>query len=247
MKKVKLLLFLVLTFLLCNSNITVINGENYNNLIETAPLTKEYINISKDEEVTPPIIRAEKENTLINDINTLLEDKLLTEESLNNLKQQALHEKKLVSKEEFDIFGGFTNAQEIKNISSKQHREKRREKYSILGITQDTTLEEYVEKVGVGNAFVDYFLKLSKHVKKYDKIPMIWGDVLLKHPEAIKRLPEDTIFIDWGYNVDYPYHENLKMLHEMGVKFMSAPATSTWGVITSRYLEMIKDNTLLIQ
>ena len=99
--------------------------------------------------------------------------------------------------------------------------------------------KEYCEKVGIGNAFVNYYLELDKHVRKYNKTPMIWGDVLLKHPEAIKRLPEDTIFIDWGYNVDYPYHENLKMLHEMGVKFMSAPATSTWGVITSRYLEMI--------
>ena len=99
--------------------------------------------------------------------------------------------------------------------------------------------KEYVEKVGVGNAFVDYFLKLYKHVKKYDKIPMIWGDVLLKHPDAIKRLPKDVIFIDWGYNVDYPYHKNLKLLSDLDIKFMAAPATSTWGVITSRYLEMV--------
>lgn len=96
-----------------------------------------------------------------------------------------------------------------------------------------------VEEVGVGNAFVDYFLKLYEHVKKYGKIPMIWGDVLLKHPEALKRLPKDVVFIDWGYNVDYPYHKNLKLLKELNVKFMTAPATSTWGVITSRYLEMV--------
>lgn len=99
--------------------------------------------------------------------------------------------------------------------------------------------KEYVENVGIGNAFVDYFMKLYDHVKTYDKIPMIWGDVLLKHPDAIKRLPKDVIFIDWGYNVDYPYHKNLKLLSDLDIKFMSAPATSTWGVITSRYLEMV--------
>ena len=99
--------------------------------------------------------------------------------------------------------------------------------------------KEYVEKVGIGNAFVDYFMKLYDHVKKYDKFPMIWGDVLLKHPEAIKRLPKDVIFIDWGYNVDYPYYKNLKLLSDLDIKFMSAPATSTWGIITSRYLEMV--------
>ena len=99
--------------------------------------------------------------------------------------------------------------------------------------------KELVEKIGIGNAFVDYFLKLYEHVKTYDKIPMIWGDVLLKHPDAIKRLPKDVIFIDWGYNVDYPYYKNLKLLSDLDIKFMSAPATSTWGVITSRYLEMV--------
>ena len=96
-----------------------------------------------------------------------------------------------------------------------------------------------VEEKGIGDVFVDYFLKLYEHVKKYDKIPMIWGDVLIKHPDALKRLPKDVIFIDWGYNVDYPYHKNLKLLKDLNVKFMTAPATSTWGVITSRYLEMI--------
>ena len=99
--------------------------------------------------------------------------------------------------------------------------------------------KEYCDAEGIGNVFVNYYLELDKHVRKYNKTPMIWGDVLLKHPDAIKRLPKDTIFIDWGYNVDYPYHENLKLLHDLGVKFMSAPATSTWGVITSRYLEMV--------
>ncbi len=99
--------------------------------------------------------------------------------------------------------------------------------------------KELVEKIGEGEAFVDYFLTLYEHVKKHGKTPMIWGDVLLKHPESIKRLPKDVIFIDWGYNVDYPYYKNLKLLKELGVKFMTAPATSTWGVITSRYLEMV--------
>lgn len=100
---------------------------------------------------------------VINDINIILEDKMLIEESLNNLKKQALKEEKLLTKEEFDIFGGFTNSPEIKNISSKQHREKKREKYAILGITQDTTLEEYVDKLKFTINNIEEGLKKSQN------------------------------------------------------------------------------------
>jgi len=70
MKKVNIFILVLLTFLLCNSNITIASSEEYNNYIEVAPLTREYRNNSKDNEVTPPIIRAEKENTMINTIDT---------------------------------------------------------------------------------------------------------------------------------------------------------------------------------
>jgi len=100
---------------------------------------------------------------IIKDINKILQVKVLNQESLDNLKQQALSEEKLVSKEEFDIFGGFTNSTEIKNISSKQHREKKRDKYTILGITQDTTLEEYGEKLKSITKNIEEALNKSKN------------------------------------------------------------------------------------
>ena len=34
---------------------------------------------------------------------------------------------------------------------------------------------------------------------------MLWGDVLIKHKEALKDVPKDVIFIDWGYDKNYPF------------------------------------------
>lgn len=97
----------------------------------------------------------------------------------------------------------------------------------------------YCEKKGKENVFIEYFEKLADVVRYYGKRPMIWGDVLIKHPEAIKKLPKDVIFIDWGYSLDYPFHQHLKTLQKANLSFMAAAGTSTWSVITSRYQDML--------
>lgn len=102
-------------------------------------------------------------------------------------------------------------------------------------------------KSSVEDVYIDYFNKLADEVRKYQKIPMLWGDVLVKHPEKIAKLPKDVIFIDWGYTKDYPFFQHAKMLQEKKVKYLLAPGTSTWSTITSRMLDMsitIKNSAL---
>lgn len=89
------------------------------------------------------------------------------------------------------------------------------------------------------DVYIDFLVPLCKVVKKYQKTPMIWGDVLVNHPEAISRLPKDLIFIDWGYNLGYDFMSHGEMLKEKKTKFMMAPGTSTWSTITGRYDDML--------
>ena len=99
--------------------------------------------------------------------------------------------------------------------------------------------KDLVEEVGEGNVFVDFFNKLSDYViETYNKTPMLWGDVLIKHPEAIAKLPKNAIFIDWGYNHRYDFESHAKMLSESGLEFVLAPGTVTWGNILGNYLDM---------
>lgn len=88
--------------------------------------------------------------------------------------------------------------------------------------------KEAVEKDGLGNVYIDFALKAIEEIKKYNKTPMIWGDVLIHHPEVLHRLPKDMLFIDWGYDANYPFNRHLKQLSDLKIKFLAAPATTSW-------------------
>lgn len=99
--------------------------------------------------------------------------------------------------------------------------------------------KEYCDQYGKEKAFIEYLKALYLHVKQYGKTGLIWGDFLLKHPDTLKQLPEDLIFIDWGYNKDYPFEKHLKMLADLKIPFMAAPGTSSWSSIVGKVEDMM--------
>jgi len=101
--------------------------------------------------------------------------------------------------------------------------------------------KDVASKIGVGQMYLDYVLKLYDFVKNNKKTPLIWGDVLNHYPEMIEKLPKDLIFVDWGYDYDYPFYQTLKRLGNLNVKFVAAPGTSTWNSITGRTTTMIEN------
>lgn len=101
--------------------------------------------------------------------------------------------------------------------------------------------KEAVEKEGLGNVYIDFALKAYDEVKKYGKIPMIWGDVLINHPELLHRLPSDMLFIDWGYDANYPFKTHLQKLSELKIKFLAAPATTSWCSFLGRTLDWVEN------
>ena len=98
--------------------------------------------------------------------------------------------------------------------------------------------KEYVNEVGEANCYLEYVNKLVDVVKSYHKIPMIWGDVLVRHKEVLGKLPKDLIFIDWGYGHTYDFDTHAKALSEQNVQFMTAPGTNTWATILGKDIDM---------
>lgn len=99
--------------------------------------------------------------------------------------------------------------------------------------------KELVEKYGKEKIYLDYVLKLADIVKnKYHKIPMMWGDMLVRHPDVLKDIDRDIIFIDWGYDHIYDFEKHSQMLEEEHISFMNAPGTCTWGNIVGKDIDM---------
>lgn len=92
---------------------------------------------------------------------------------------------------------------------------------------------------GVGEVYLDYALKMRVLAANHDKKLLMWGDIALRHPEILTKLPKDVTLLDWGYESLYPFDRNARKLDSAGVSFMLCPGTSSWTSITGRTQNML--------
>jgi hypothetical protein len=97
------------------------------------------------------------------------------------------------------------------------------------------------DSLGEGKVYIDYMKKLYDHIKKYNKTPLIWADVLNKHLNLKDEIPSDMILLDWGYDMDAPFSRTLKNIADSKLKFMACPGTSSWCSITGRTMDMLEN------
>ena len=55
-------------------------------------------------------------------------------------------------------------------------------------------------KEGPAPLYIEHIRFLREQARKHGKQIMFWGDVMLQHPESIKKIPSDCIALDWGYS-----------------------------------------------
>ncbi len=77
---------------------------------------------------------------------------------------------------------------------------------------------------GTSKLFVDYVREMAEIVIGMGKIPVIWADIILKHPEAAADLPKELIFIDWNYGWDVNRFGSIHTLIDAGVPMWGATA-----------------------
>lgn len=103
--------------------------------------------------------------------------------SLNELKKEAIQEKTLTEKDEFDIFGGMVqDLSKVSKINDKKHREIAKDKFAILDITKNTKQIGYklsLEKI------IDNVKKALKKVTISEDLPVykVLQDKLLDDKE----------------------------------------------------------------
>lgn len=92
----------------------------------------------------------------------------------------------------------------------------------LLGHDEKCRLKAAQE--GKSKLYTDYIKMLCDIVIKLGKRPVLWADIALKYPEAIKSLPKGTVFVDWNYGWDLNHFGDHQKLMESGFEIWGAPA-----------------------
>jgi hypothetical protein len=91
------------------------------------------------------------------------------------------------------------------------------------------------ERRGKGMVYVDFVKKIHHEVSRRGRRMMFWGDIILHHPELIKKLPRNVIALNWGYEKNHPFEKEVTTFAKSKVPFYVCPGTSTWMTLIGRH------------
>lgn len=90
---------------------------------------------------------------------------------------------------------------------------------------------EKVKELGVGRVYADYMNQLSAILKDNGKRMMMWGDIVLQHPEVLDFLTKETVMMTWEYSDYDSYSKWIDPFAEKNFEFIVCP-----GVLNSSRL-----------
>jgi hypothetical protein len=99
------------------------------------------------------------------------------------------------------------------------------------------TSKDMVAKIGIGKVHARYYSRIINYIKeKYHRDVMLYGDMLLKHPDAMEEMPKDAFIVDWHY---YPSSEytTVRILKDAGFKnILVSPGVWGWANFYPNYI-----------
>jgi hypothetical protein len=84
-----------------------------------------------------------------------------------------------------------------------------------------------VAEVGQGGLYGEYFGPLCRLVLEHGRRPCLWGDMLLRHPEALDAIPRQTVIFDWQY-FSRP-RESTRLFRQHGFDVVCCPSLQTYN------------------
>lgn len=93
--------------------------------------------------------------------------------------------------------------------------------------------KKLVDETNIAVVHANHYKKVYDICKKYNKKVMMYGDILLDHPEILSLIPKDIIIVDWHYRADEDYLST-KTIRNAGFDYLVSPSvwnfTSTFPV-----------------
>lgn len=155
------------------------------------------------------------------------------------------HYENILSQEEFLKYAEFPGAASL-NVSSeetykfledllKEVFELFPSEYFHIGADEswDVGLGEskkLVEQTNISVVHANHYKRVYNICKKYNKRVMMYGDILLDHPEILSLIPKDIIVVDWQYRAEENY-PSTKVIHDAGFEYIVSP--SAWNFVST--------------
>ncbi|MBN1482799.1 hypothetical protein EH223_12675 [candidate division KSB1 bacterium] len=80
--------------------------------------------------------------------------------------------------------------------------------------------KKYVDSLGVAWVYARHINALYDIVSGLGKRMLIWGDIVLQHPEILQMIPQDIIIGTWGYDARDSFDDCLKPFADQGFDFL---------------------------
>ena len=103
--------------------------------------------------------------------------------------------------------------------------------------------KELADEIGVAGVYVRHILRVRELLQKYDKRMLMWGDIIMNHPDKLELIPKDVVMMCWDYAARPDFDAFIKPFSESGYEFFVCPGQSNWSVI----LPLIRQYTVNIQ
>ncbi len=90
--------------------------------------------------------------------------------------------------------------------------------------------KDLTDSIGIANLHFNHYQKIYDICKKNGKKVMMYGDMLEKFPQILKKMPEDIVIMDWQYfdQADYP---STQIFSRVSQKYWLSPSVFNFKTI----------------
>ncbi|HNQ88750.1 MAG TPA: beta-N-acetylhexosaminidase [Verrucomicrobiota bacterium] len=91
---------------------------------------------------------------------------------------------------------------------------------------------ELAATIGVGGVYVRHIRRVHDLLRdRYGKRMMMWGDIILQHPDHLDQVPKETILLTWGYDARASFEDQIVPFAKSGYEFFVCPGVNNWSRI----------------
>lgn len=92
--------------------------------------------------------------------------------------------------------------------------------------------KDLAASIGIGGVYLRHIQRVHDLLRdRYGKRMMMWGDILLQHPDRIQEVPKDTILLTWGYDPRASFDDQILPFARSGFAFFVCPGVNNWSRI----------------